>query len=120
MSPTSSDQQEKQNKADQRFQSQLKHLLKHKNQKQRETDSPMSTRVLNIAKNKKFNSEDEDLSPYVEEDVTIKFDYPFKTKKSKEKKKDQGKELIGETEVITPGPVLEVVTSLSESTMVEN
>lgn len=71
----------------------------------------MSTRVPNIPKNKQFNFEDEDVTPNVQ--MPIKFDYPFKSRKSKDKKKDSLKEEI-EEKVVTP--LLEGVTSLSDST----
>ena len=40
----------------------------------------MSTRIPNIQKNKKFNFEDEDVTPNVQEQMPIKFDYPFKSR----------------------------------------
>lgn len=79
----------------------------------------MSTRIPNIQKNKKFNFEDEDVTPNVQEQMPIKFDYPFKSRKSKDRKKDQFKEEI-EERVIMPSPVLEKATSLSDSTQIEN
>jgi len=79
----------------------------------------MSTRIPNIQKNKKFNFEDGDVTPNVQEQMPIKFDYPFKSRKSKDRKKDMFKEEI-EERVIMPSPVLEKATSLSDSTQIEN
>lgn len=79
----------------------------------------MSTRAINILKKKKFNFDDEDVVPNQHEEEPIKFDYPFKNRKSKDKKKDQGKDEMDE-KVIVSAPVFEGATSLSDSTQIEN
>ena len=79
----------------------------------------MSTRVMNVPKKKKFNFEDEDVTPCQVEEVPIKFDYPFKSRKSKDRKKDLVKEEVDE-KVFVSEPVFEAVTSLSDSTQIEN
>ena len=75
----------------------------------------MSTRVINMPKKQKFNFEDEDVTPCQHQEVPIKFDYPFKSRKSKDKKKDMVKEEVDE-KVFVSEPVFESVTSLSDST----
>jgi hypothetical protein len=48
----------------------------------------MSVRAINISKKKKYIFEDDDVTPCQHEEVPIKFDYPFKNRKSKDRKKD--------------------------------
>ncbi len=79
----------------------------------------MSMRAINISKKKKYNFEDDDVTPCQHEEVPIKFDYPFKNRKSKDRKKDQAKEEIDEKPFL-PAPVFEAATSLCDSTQIEN